>query len=116
MSIKEWLKKYEQEILVHKRKSGIDDDLTNTESMQMLKDKLDYHVIKRVDTAFQNSGYNWDTISYANLNKLLKEEFGGKVAEVCEVLIQFCPNRLKKTPDMSGARFRLLSPMVGPTA
>ena len=31
MSIKEWLKKYEQEILVLKRMSGIDDDLTSTE-------------------------------------------------------------------------------------
>ena len=44
-------------------------------------------------------------VSYANLNKLLKEEFGGKVAEVCEVLIQFGPNRLKKTPEMSVAKF-----------
>ena len=96
MSIKEWLKKYEQEILVLKRMSGIDDDLTNTESVQMLKDKLDYHVIKRVDTAFKNGGYSWDTITYANLQKVLKEEFGGKVAEVCEVLIQFGPNRLDR--------------------
>ena len=88
--------------------SGIDDDLTNTESVQMLKDKLDYHVIKRVDTAFKNGGYSWDTITYANLQKVLKEEFGGKVAEVCEVLIQFGPNRLKKTPEMSVAKFHHL--------
>ena len=105
MSIKEWLKKYEEEILVLKRMSGIDDDLTSTEKVQMLKDKLDYHVIKRVDTAFRNKGYVWDTVTYANLVKLLKEEFGGKVAEVCEVLMQFGPNRLKKTSDMSVAKF-----------
>ena len=105
MSIKKWLKKYEEEILVLKRMSGIDDDLTSTEKVQMLKDKLDYHVIKRLDTAFKNKGYVWDTVTYANLVKLLKEEFGGKVAEVCEVLMQFGPNRLKKTSDMSVAKF-----------
>ena len=85
--------------------SGIDDELTSTEKVQMLKDKLDYHVIKRVDTAFRNKGYVWDTVTYANLVKLLKEEFGGKVAEVCEVFMQFGPNRLKKTSDMSVAKF-----------
>ena len=38
MSIKEWLKKYEEEILVLKRVSGIDDDLTSDEKILMLKD------------------------------------------------------------------------------
>ena len=105
LSIKEWLKKYEEEIQVLKRMSGIDDNLTSEEKVLMLKDRLDYHVIKRVETAFRNKGYVWDTVTYANLVKLLKEVFGGKVAEVCEVLIQFGPNRLKKTSDMSVAKF-----------
>ena len=52
MNIKEWLKKYEEEILVLKRMSGIEDNLSSDEKVLMLKDKLDYHVIKRVDTAF----------------------------------------------------------------
>ena len=105
MSIKEWLKKYEEEIQVLKRMSGIDGDLSNTEKVQLLKDRLDYHVIKRLESAFRNKGYAWNTVTYANLVKLLKEEFHGKVAEVCEVLIQFGPNRLKKTADVSVAKF-----------
>ena len=105
MNIKEWLKKYEEEILVLKRMSGIEDNLSSDEKVLMLKDKLDYHVIKRVDTAFRNEGHAWDTVTYNELTKLLKEEFGGKVAEVCEVLMQFGPNRLKKTSDMSVAKF-----------
>ena len=71
MNIKEWLKKYEEEILVLKRMSGIDDDLTSDEKVLMLKDKLDYHVIKRVDTAFRNKGHEWDTVTYVDLSKLL---------------------------------------------
>ena len=71
MNIKEWLKKYEEEILVLKRMSGIEDNLSSDEKVLMLKDKLDYHVIKRVDTAFRNEGHAWDTVTYDELSKLL---------------------------------------------
>ena len=39
------------------------------------------------------------------MHTVLKEEYGSKVADVCEVLIQFGPSRLKKTPEMSVAKF-----------
>ena len=112
MNIKEWLKKYEEEIQVLKRMSGIEDNLSSDEKVLMLKDKLDYHVIKRVDTAFKNEGHEWDTVTYDDFTKLLKEEFGGKVAEVCEVLMQFGPNRLKKKNRYDCSKIH--SPMVRP--
>ena len=41
LSIKEWLKKYVEEIQVLKRMSGIDDNLTSGEKVLLLKDRLD---------------------------------------------------------------------------
>ena len=35
----------------------------------------------------------------------MREEYGSKVADVCEVLLQFGLSRLKKTPEMSVAKF-----------
>ena len=45
VNMKEWLKKYEEEILVLKRMSGIDDELSSDEKVLLLKDKLDHHVV-----------------------------------------------------------------------
>ena len=42
--------------------SGIDDDLSNTESVDLLRDKLEYSVVTRLNTAFRNSGKTWATI------------------------------------------------------
>ena len=96
VSMKEWLRKYEAEILVLKRMSGIDDALSSDEMKLLSKDKLDHHVVKRVDTALKNINKGFDELTYDDFTKLLKQEFGGKVAEVCDVLMQFGPNRLKK--------------------
>ena len=103
--MKEWLKRFNQQVLVLKKMSGIDDDLRSAEAVELLKDKLKYQVVTRLNTAFKNSGKTWATVTYADLHKILKEEYGSKVADVCEVLIQFGPSRLKKTPDMSVAKF-----------
>ena len=66
---------------------------------------MDYPIVKRLDTAFKNNGDTWDAITYANLHKTLKEEYGSKVAVLCGVLLQFGPSRLKKTSEMSVAKF-----------
>ena len=105
VSVKEWIRKYESEILVLKRMSGIDDNLTSDESKLLLKDKLDHHVIKRVDTALRNENIDFNDLTYEEFTQLLKDEFGGKVADVCDVLMQFGPNRLKKSEDMSVTKF-----------
>ena len=56
--------------------SGIDDNLTRDEVVELLKDKLEYPVVKSLDTAFRNSGEAWNTITYENLHTVLKEEYG----------------------------------------
>ena len=106
-SVKEWLKRFDQEIGTLKRMSGIDDELTRNEIVELFKDKLDYPVIKRLDTAFTNRApiETWDAIIYNDLQKVMREEYGSKVADVCEVILQFGPSRLKKTPEMSVAKF-----------
>ena len=86
-TVKEWLKRFDQEVGVLKKMSGIDDDLSNTESVELLRDKLEYSVVTRLNTAFRNSGKTWATITYADLHKTLKEEYGSKMADVYEVLI-----------------------------
>ena len=102
---KEWLKRFDQEVVVLKKMSGLEGDSTNVEKVELLKDKLEYSVIERLNTNFRKSGERWATIVYADLHKVLKEEHGPRVADVCEVLAQFRPSRLKKTPEMSVARF-----------
>ena len=52
-SMKEWLKRFDQELLTLKKMSGIADNLTREEIVECLRDKLDYSVIKRLNTVFQ---------------------------------------------------------------
>ena len=52
ISIKEWLTRFDQEITALKRIYGVTDDLTCDEIVEFFKDRLDYKVIKRLDTAF----------------------------------------------------------------
>ena len=47
----------------------------------------------------------WENISIADLHKLMKEEFGSKQTDVANVLKQFGPARLAKSPDQSVAEF-----------
>ena len=51
-SVKEWLTRFDQEIMTLKRMSGIADDLTREEVVELFKDRLEYQVVKRLDTAF----------------------------------------------------------------
>ena len=51
-SVKEWLTRFDQEITTLKKMSGVVDALTRDEIVELFKDKLEYAVVKRLDTAF----------------------------------------------------------------
>ena len=51
-TVKEWLKRFDQEVVVLKKMSGLDGDLTNIEKVELLKDKLEYSVIQRLNTKY----------------------------------------------------------------
>ena len=107
LDIRDWLKRFDQEIQAVKKMSGINDNLTRDETIDCMKDKLDYAVIKRLDTAFnaKDDPLTWERVTVAELKTVLIEEYGTKETDVSSVLIQFGPNRFKKTPEMSVARF-----------
>ena len=50
--IKEWLRKFDQEITTLKRYSGIIEELTRDEVVELFKDKLTHQTISRLNTAF----------------------------------------------------------------
>ena len=106
-SIKEWLRRWEHEVESLKKMCGINDALTREEGVEVFRDRLDYTVIKRLDSAFaaKDPVWTWAEVTWEQLKEILKEEFGPKVSQVGEVLLQFGPERLKKTSEMSVASF-----------
>ena len=106
-NVREWLKRFDQELMQLKKMSGINDALSDREYVDSLKDKLDYSVVKRLDTAFPNKdpALTWDDVTKVQLHGVLVEEYGSKETDVSAVLLQFGQDRLKKTPDMSVAKF-----------
>ena len=105
--VRDWLKRFDQELLALKKMSGIDNDLQRDEVIDCLKDKLDYNVCQRLDTAFQakNPVLTWAAVTKLELQAVLIKEYGSNETDVSSVLLQFGPNRLKKTPDTSVAKF-----------
>ena len=106
-SIKEWIRRLEHEVTALKKMCGINDDLERAEGIEIFRDRLDYTVVKRLESAFaaKDPVWSWDDITWEQLKSILKEEYGPKVAQVGEVLLQFGPGRLKKTGDMTVASF-----------
>ena len=106
-SVKEWLTRFDQEITTLKKMSGVADDLTRDEIVELFKDKLEYAVVKRLDTAFaaKDPPWNWAEVTYDDLKAIMKEEYGSKIAEVSEVLLQFGPRHFKKASEMTVAKF-----------
>ena len=90
-----------------KKICGINDALTRDEGIEIFRDRLDYSVVKRLDSAFaaKDPVWTWEEVTWEQLKTILKEEYGPKVAQVGEVLLQFGPGRLKKTGDMTVASF-----------
>ena len=75
--IREWVKKFDFEIAALKRMVGINNDLTREEYIPLLRDKLDYSIVKRLDSIFKqrNPALEWGNVSKDNLHKCLIEEF-----------------------------------------
>ena len=88
-SIKEWLRRWEHEVESLKKMCGIPDPLTREEGVGIFKDRLDYTVIKRLDSASaaKDPRWTWAAVTWNELKDILKEEFGPKVAQVGEVLL-----------------------------
>ena len=99
--------RFDQEITTLKKMCGINDALVRDEIVELFKDKLEYAVVKRLDTAFaaKEPPWTWEEVTYENLKSIMKDEYGSKIAEVSEVLLQFGPGRFKKTGDMTVAKF-----------
>ena len=78
--IKEWLRKFDQEIATLKRYSGIADDLTRDEIVELFKDKLSHQTISRLNTAFvaKEPQWTWAAVTYDELKAIMKEEYEQK--------------------------------------
>ena len=105
--IKTWLKKFDFEIVALKRMVGIVDDLTDAEYIPLCRDKIEYTVIKRLEAIFEQSNpvLAWDTITKADLHRVLIAEFRPKDTDISQVLAQFGPNRFRKASNMTVSDF-----------
>lgn len=106
-NICEWIKRFGQEAGSLQKMSGINGALAREEYIEVIKGKLDYLVLKRLDTVFVASDplITWDAVTKEELHKCLIGEFGSKETDVSSLLCQFGPSRLKKTPEMSVNEF-----------
>ena len=73
----------------------------------LFKDKLDYAVVKRFDSAFaaRDVPYTWAAITYQQLKEVMKQEYESKICDVSEVLLQFGPGHMRKAANTSVAKF-----------
>ena len=87
--------------------AGITDDLSRDEMIELFQDRIEHQVLKRLDTAFaaKDPPWQWATVTYDQLKTIMKQEYGSRETNVCEVLLQFGASRYKKTPEMSVAKF-----------
>ena len=87
ISVKEWLNKFDEEMLTCKRMNGIHDNLTREEVVALFKDKLDYAVVRCFDSAFaaKDVPYTWAAVTYDQLKEVMKEEYASKICDVSEV-------------------------------
>ena len=107
MPVKEWLKRWDHEVVSQMIMCGVDAPLSREEGVNIFKDRLDFTVVKRLDMAFANRvpAVTWNDVTWVQLSTIMKEEFGPKVSQVGQVLQQFGPLRFKKTPEMTVASF-----------
>ena len=105
--IKKWLRMFDIEIEAIKKIAGINGNLERQEYVDLLKDKLDYQVLRRLETAFpaRDPVLRWDTVTKAQLHKCLLDEFGPRESDVSAVLLQFGSGRCKKTSEMSVSEY-----------
>ena len=78
--------------------------MTRDEYVPIFRASLDFAVLERVEQRFNRDDTNiikWEDVTKDNLHKIMKEEFGAKHTNVADVLSQFGPSRLIKSPDKS---------------
>ena len=80
-NIKEWLTRFDQEMNTLKRMAGIADDLHREEIVDLFKDRLEYQVVKTLDTAFaaKPAPWIWEAVMYDQLKAIMKEEYSSKI-------------------------------------
>ena len=107
ISIKEWLTRFDQEVSTLKRMYNITDDLSRDECVELLKDRLEYQVIKRLDTAFaaKDPVWSWEEVTYDELKDIMKVEYGSKLHPVSKVLQQFGAKAYMKPSETSVSKF-----------
>ena len=104
-NIKLFLKRFDEELTNMKAMVGLDAVLTKEEYVPIFRSCLDFPIVERVGQVLTSKGKTWDNISVDELNSLMKDEFGSKQTDVANVLKQFGPQRLAKSPDESVAEF-----------
>ena len=106
-NVKEWLTKFVQEVNTLKRIAGIAGELTKDEIVEFFKERLEYQTVKRLNNVFaaKESPWSWEEVTYDQLKAIMREEYSSKITLFSEVFLQFRPSRLKKSPEMSVAKF-----------
>ena len=107
-NIRMYIKKFDEEIKSLKCMVGINDELTQSEYIPLLRGNLEYSVIKRVEQVFKSNPNNlrtWELISIVDLHNIMIEEFCIKYTDVASVLGQFGPSRLSKSADKTVSEF-----------
>ena len=89
--IKQWLRKFDMEVEAVRKIAGLDNALERAEYIDLLKGKLSYEVLRRLETAFpsRNPALEWNTVTKVQLHKCLMDEFGPCESDVGAVLLQF---------------------------
>ena len=105
--VKQWLRKFDMEVEAVRKIVGLDNALERAEYIDLLKGKLSYEVLRRLETAFpsRNPVLEWNTVTKVQLHKCLMDEFGPRESDVSAVLLQFGPNRCKKSAEMSVSEY-----------
>ena len=105
LDIKLFLKKFDEELKTMKVMVGLNDVLEKEEFVPIFRSCLDFPVVERVTQVLLKKAKTWENITIPELRQLMLEEFGSKQTDVANVLKQFGPQRLVKTPDESVAEF-----------
>ena len=82
-------------------------DIKDVEYVNMIKSKLDYVIISELNLKFaaHDPVLKWETITKAELNAILIDQFGIREPEVSAVLRIFGSNRLKKSNNIDVRNF-----------
>jgi len=102
--IKLFIKQFDGELETVKQMVGITDALDDREYVPIFRAALDFAVLERVGQVFKKDPLavkTWEAIIKDDLHILMVDEFGAKNTDVADVLRQFGPSRISKSPDMS---------------